>query len=214
MALFEQPERLSRYLEEHSSPVDPVLDELTRHTHLREPYPNMISGPVMGRFLTMFSQLVKPEKILEIGTYTGYSAICLARGLREGGILTTIEKNDELRETALGYFRKAGLTHCIQLLTGDASKVIPELQDTFDLVFIDGDKESYVEHYDLIKGKVRKGGFILADNTLWSGAVLDEETRDPATLALRQFNDKVTSDPDFENLLLPIRDGIMVIKKQ
>lgn len=212
MALFEQPEILSRYLENHSSPEEPVLAALSRHTHLREAYPNMLSGPILGGFLRLFSQLVRPERILEIGTYTGYSTICLARGLRHGGRLITIEKNDELRETSLSFFERAGLAHCIQLVNGDARDVIPGLTDSYDLVFIDGDKECYPEYYDLVAKKVRSGGYILADNTLWSGEVLDKNSLDPSTLAIQHFNEKVTADPAVENLLLSVRDGIMVIR--
>ena len=204
---------MDRYLAEHSTGEDPVLAELTRHTHLNEVHPNMISGHVLGSFLTLFSKLTNPSRILEVGTYTGYSAICLARGLKPDGLLTTIESNVELRETALSFFLKAGVSDRIELINGDAMTIIPRLHDRFDLVFLDAGKEEYTGYYDLLIDKVRSGGYILADNTLWGGKVLEDPAADPATLAIHRFNQKVTHDSRVENLLLPIRDGLMIIKK-
>jgi caffeoyl-CoA O-methyltransferase len=206
-------EIFERYLEQHSSNEDPVLAELTRHTYQREVNPRMLSGHVMGRFLSLFSSLLGPSLILEIGTYTGYSAICLARGLKKGGRLITLEVNEELRDTALSFFKKAGVADRIQLVSGDALKIIPELDDRFDLVFIDAQKEDYLAYYDLVFDKVRKGGYILADNVLWGGKVLAGTTEDTSTKAIQLFNRRITDDQRVENLLLPIRDGIMVIRK-
>ena len=213
MELFNQPEVVDKYLLNHSSPEDPVLAELTRHTYLKEVHPRMISGHIMGGFLQLFSQLISPSRILEIGTFTGYSAICLAKGLKSGGQLTTIEINDEFRETAILYFEKAGVLNQIKLLNGDALKIIPSLDETFDVVFIDANKDDYQEYYQLVFDKVSSGGYIITDNVLWGGKVLEDPTPDPTTSIIQQFNRMVTDDQRVENLLLPIRDGIMVIKK-
>lgn len=213
MAIFNQPEAVERYTEAHSSPEDPVLAELSRHTYLKEAYPQMLTGPVMGGFLSTFSQLIAPMKILEIGTFTGYSAICLARGLQPGGQLTTIEVNDEFLVTASEYFEKAGLSDRIKLIHGDALKVLPSLEETFDLVFIDAHKDDYIGYYNLVFEKVRPGGYILADNVLWGGKVLMDPAPDHTTTAIRKFNRMVAEDLRVENLLLTVRDGVMVIKK-
>ena len=206
-------EILERYLEQHSSREDPVLEELARHTYLKEVHPRMLSGHVMGRFLSLFSTLLDPARILEIGTYTGYSAICLARGLKKGGRLITLEVNDELRETALSFFKKAGVSDRIEMISGDALKIIPELEGNFDLVFIDAQKEDYLVYYDLVIDKVKRGGYILADNVLWGGKVLSDIPEDNPTEAIQKFNRHVTEDHRVDNLLLPVRDGIMIIRK-
>ena len=213
MELFSEPELLDRYLLEHSSQEDPVLNELARHTYLNEVHPRMLSGHILGSFLTLFSKMLSPGRILEIGTYTGYSAICLARGLREGGRLTTIEVNDELRETSLEFFRRAGLEEQIDLINGDAQDVIPTLAGNFDLVFLDAQKDDYPAYYDQVIERVPSGGYILADNVLWGGKVLESPLPDATTRIIDQFNQKVNDDHRVENLLLPLRDGVMVIKK-
>lgn len=213
MDLFSQPELLDRYLESHSSNEDPVLVELSRHTHLKEVHPRMLSGNILGGFLSLFSQLLSPSQILEVGTYTGYSAICLAKGLKTGGLLTTLELNDELRQTAELFFKKAGVAEKIELINGDALEIIPELSGPFDLVFIDANKESYPAYFELCLNKLSTGGYILADNVLWGGKVLEADEADSSTKAIREFNRQVTLDTRVENLLLPIRDGLMLIKK-
>jgi len=213
MELFNDPELLDRYLLEHSSQEDPVLKELARHTYLNEVHPRMLSGHILGSFLTLFSKMLSPQNILEIGTYTGYSAICLARGLGEGGTLTTIEVNDELRATSQEFFKRAGVEEQIELINGDALEVLPSLAGSFDLVFMDAHKDDYPAYYDLVIEKVRSGGYILADNVLWGGKVLDSPLSDSTTRIIDQFNQKVNGDPRVENLLLPLRDGVMVIKK-
>lgn len=213
MELFHDPEMLDRYLLDHSSAEDPVLKDLARHTYLNEVHPRMLSGHILGSFLTLFSKMLSPRSILEIGTYTGYSAICLARGLREGGTLTTIEINDELRKISMEYFKKAGLDDQIELINGDALKVIPSLTGSFDLVFLDAHKDHYPDYYDLVIERVPPGGYILADNVLWGGKVMDRPLNDATTSTLHQFNQMVTNDPRVENLLLPLRDGVMMIKK-
>lgn len=213
MDLFSQPEILERYLEMHSAAEDPVLAELSRHTYLKEVHPNMLSGRILGGFLTLFSHLVSPSRILELGTYTGYSAICLAKGLKPGGKLTTLELNDELRQTALAFFEKAGVNNSIELINGDALQILPGLPGLFDLVFLDANKENYPLYYKMMVPKVTKGGYILADNVLWGGKVLGDGEPDNSTKAIQKFNQLVTGDTRVENLLLPIRDGLMIIKK-
>ena len=214
MELFTNAEVLDRYLAEHSQEEDPVLQELARHTYLKEVHPRMLSGHILGSFLTMFSRMISPQRILEIGTYTGYSAICLARGLRPGGKLTTIEVNDELRTTAELFFRKAQLDQQIELINGNALEVLPVLENSFDLVFIDANKDDYPDYYRLVIDKVATGGYILVDNVLWGGKVLDAQLEDSTTRTIDQFNKMITADQRVENLLLPIRDGLMVIKKK
>ncbi len=214
MELFTDAESLDYYLEEHSQAEDPVLKELARHTYLKEVHPRMLTGHIMGSFLTMFSKLLAPERILEIGTYTGYSAICLARGLQKEGKLITIEINDELRGTAKKFFRKAGLEDQIELINGDALDMIPALKGSFDLVFIDAHKDNYLNYYNLVIDRVSSGGYILADNVLWGGKVLDNKLPDQTTQIIDQFNKMITSDMRVDNLLLPLRDGIMVVKKR
>ena len=214
MELFADAGALDRYLSEHSQEEDPVLKELARFTYLNEVHPRMLSGHILGSFLSLFSKLLSPQRILEIGTYTGYSAICLARGLRPGGVLTTMEVNDELRNTALRYFQKANLHDQIRLINGDALELIPELRDTFDLVFIDANKDDYPDYYKLVFDKVRAGGYILADNVLWGGKVLETSLPDATTRIIDQFNKMIQADQRVENFLLPIRDGLMIIKKK
>ncbi|MEN8229885.1 MAG: O-methyltransferase [Bacteroidota bacterium] len=213
MDIFNQPEVLDKYLMDQSSPEDPVLAKLTRHTYLKEVHPRMLSGHILGGFLQMFSQMITPMRILEIGTYTGYSAICLAKGLKSGGRLTTIEINDELRKTALHFFEMAGVSSQVQLINGDALKVIPVLDETYDLVFIDANKDDYPTYYNLVFDKVCSGGYILADNVLWGGKVMDDRKPDHTTQTIQRFNGMIAEDQRVQNLLLPIRDGIMVIKK-
>ena len=205
--------KLESYLFSHSTPEDPVLQELFRQTHLRFVNPNMVSGHLQGRFLELLSKMINPLYILEIGTFTGYSAICLARGLKPTGKLITIEINDELTDFSRSYFVKAGLEEKIISMTGRAQDIIPSLDQTFDLVFIDGDKREYCEYYNLAIVKVRPGGFILADNVLWGGKVFDEKTKDPQTRGIIEFNEMIRRQTGIENIILPLRDGLMIIKK-
>jgi caffeoyl-CoA O-methyltransferase len=206
-------DRLEEYLLSHSTPEDPLLAELYRQTHLRFVNPNMASGQLQGKFLEFMSRMISPASILEIGTYTGYSAICLARGLKPGGKLVTIEINDELAGFSSSWFRKAGLGDSIISLTGDARAIIPCLEGTFDLVFIDGDKREYCEYYRHVVKKVKVGGFILADNVLWGEKVFDKNTRDQQTKGIIEFNEMIRDLEDIEKIILPLRDGLMVIRK-
>lgn len=206
--------KLEKYLEDFSSPEDPVLEDLYRQTHIRFINPNMISGHLQGKFLEFISFMIKPENILEIGTFTGYSAICLSKGLRPGGKLITIELNDELTTFAHSYFHRAGVESKITQLTGKAQEIIPELDIMFDLVFLDADKREYVEYFNLIIDKVNPGGFILADNVLWGGKVVEDETNDPQTRGVIDFNTMIRNETKIEDVIIPIRDGLMLIRKK
>lgn len=208
------PAALGQYIDLHSSPEPEVLKELSRETHAKVLMPRMLSGHFQGRLLSLISKMIRPQKILEIGTYTGYSAICLAEGLSENGRLTTIDVNDELRPMVERYVQKAGFIEKINIINGDAATIIPQLKDLFDLVFIDADKARYALYYDLIFDKVRPGGIILADNVLWSGKVIDQNVSDKDTKALMEFNEKIANDPRTEKVILPVRDGITLIRKK
>lgn len=207
------PDDIARYVEHHTSPESDLLKQINRDTHAQVLMPRMLSGHVQGRFLSMISQFIQPKYILEIGTYTGYSAICLAEGLAPDGKLITIDVNEELENRVRIYFQKAGLEAKVDYRIGDAAKVIPTLDVMFDLVFIDADKENYSLYYDLVFDKVKVGGAILADNVLWSGKVTQTKM-DKDTRALSEFNKKVNNDARVEALLLPLRDGIMILRKK
>ena len=206
--------KLEQYIELHSTPEDPVLDDLYRQTHIRFVNPNMVSGHLQGKFLEFISMMIRPENILEIGTFTGYSAICLSKGLRPDGKLITIEINDELSAFTHFYFRQAGADEKITQLTGRAQDIIPTLDVMFDLIFIDGDKREYVEYYKLIIDKVKPGGFILADNVLWGGKVIENESNDQQTSGIINFNSMIRHETIIENVILPLRDGLMLIRKK
>jgi caffeoyl-CoA O-methyltransferase len=202
------------YIESKSTAEDTVLAALNRYTHLKVVHPRMLSGQVQGKFLEFISRMIQPNSIVEIGTYTGYSAICLARGLRTGGKLITIEINDELARVSNKFFSEAGLDEKIHLINGDALKIIPELDSGIDLVFMDAEKEQYQAYFDLIFPKIKTGGFIIADNTLWDGKVVfEKEYNDSASNSLRQFNISIQDNPKVENLILPLRDGLSIIRK-
>lgn len=204
---------LEKYITDHSTPEDPVLEELYRQTHIRFVNPNMVSGHLQGKLLEFISLMIQPMNILEIGTFTGYSAICMARGLREGGKLITIEINDEIATFTKSYFEKAGVGEKIELLNGNALEIIPGLDKTFDLVFIDADKRDYCDYFRLVIGKVRPGGFILADNALWGGQVLEKDANDQQARGIIEFNEMIRKEKGIENLILPIRDGLMIIRR-
>lgn len=206
---------IEKYILDHIGPEDPVLLELDRETHLKLPGARMISGHLQGKVLTLLSKMIQPERILEVGTFTGYSAICLAKGLKENGKLITIEIDDELEELAQKYFEKAGLQQKITHLIGTALEIIPSLSETFDLVFIDADKREYPDYYNLLFDKVRRGGYIIADNTLWSGKVLGEPASgDQQTQGIIAFNELLKNDSRVEKVILPLRDGMTIIRKK
>lgn len=208
-------ENLSDYCLLHSDEEDAVLKELQRETHLKIMSPRMLSGHLQGSWLSFLSQLVKPQLALEIGTYTGYSAICIAKGLAETGKLITIDINEETEAIAKKYFEKSGLSAKIVQQTGDAKVIIPTINDPIDFVFIDADKRNYAVYYDLVIDKVRKGGIIIADNVLWSGKILDlHKNKDADTIAIHAFNEKIKNDLRIEKILLPLRDGLFVMRKK
>ncbi len=206
---------LEKYILEHSSPEDPLLAELNRETWVKTVHPQMIAGHLQGKLLEMISHMIRPSRILEIGTFTAYSSICLARGLAEEGQLITIERDDEITGLAENYIRKSGLAEKITLLTGDARDIIPGMDESFDLVYLDAEKDEYLDYYELVFPKLRKGGFILADNVLWGGKVLDTpESGDQFTRGILDFNEAIRKDDRVEQIILPVRDGVMLIRKK
>ena len=205
-------EDITTYAETYSSSESPVLRELREKTFADVEIPEMLSGHLQGRVLSMLCNLVQPKQILEIGTYTGYSALCLAEGLQADGMLHTIDIDPEMTALAQGFFEKAEFSNQITPHTGVASEVIASLPGPFELVFIDADKENYSNYFDLVIDKVSRGGIIIADNVLWSGHVLEDQ-KDGETAALHAYNIKVQSDSRVDNVLLPVRDGLMVARK-
>lgn len=204
---------LEKYLEEHTTPETEVLYQLNRETHLKVLRPNMLSDHVQGVFLKLLSQMIQPKTILELGTYTGYSAICLCEGLQKGGVLHTIDINEELYDMQTRYFEQARMQDRIKVHIGNALEIIPELNEKFDMVFMDADKQNYSRYYDMLFDQLPLGAYIIADNTLWKGQVYQESYKDKFTEALRAFNTKVQNDPCVENTILPLRDGISIIRK-
>ena len=202
-----------KYSEINSQKEPILLKELNRETHLKILNPRMLSGAFQGRLISIISKLIKPKKVLEIGTYTGYSALCIYEGLDKKGIIHTIDKNEELVEIQKKYFKKTGEREKFIQHTGNALEIIPEINETFDLIFIDADKENYINYFNCIIDKLNKNGVILADNVLWSGKVNDERQQDETTKILRLFNELVNNDNRVETILLPIRDGISIIRK-
>ncbi|OYT10370.1 MAG: methyltransferase [Bacteroidetes bacterium 4572_112] len=203
------------YCISNSKDLNSVLDKLERETQLKVMRPRMLSGKLQGKFLEQIVKMTSAKNILEIGTYTGYSAICMASALTDDGVLHTIDINAELESMANKYFKLAKLEHKIEMHIGDALQIIPNLNLSFDLVFIDADKHNYSNYYDLLIDKLPSGALILADNVLWSGKVLDiEHNNDRETIAIDKFNKKITNDPRVDNMLLPLRDGVMMIRKK
>jgi len=208
-------DNVTAYCEQHSDSEDDLLKELARQTHLKTLKPRMLSGHLQGVFLSMMSQLIKPTHILEIGTFTGYSALCLAKGLTENGKLITLDNDPETSVIAKDFFSKSSYKNKIEFISGDAPKIIPTQPYTFDLVFIDADKKNYALYYDLVFDKLKSGSLIIADNVLWSGKVLDLAANDDKdTLNMQAFNEKVANDPRVEKVMLPLRDGITLIRKK
>jgi predicted O-methyltransferase YrrM len=206
---------ISKYVEEHTTDPSDILVKIERETYLRSLYPRMISGKVQGRFLSMISRMVRPKSILEIGTFTGYSTICLAEGLAKNGVLHTIEINEELKEQNEINLNIAGLSDNVRCHFGNALDIIPKLGISFDLAFIDADKINYPKYYSLVFDVMKSGGFILADNVLWSGKVLEtsRQDMDKDTAAVAAFNDIIQDDNRVENVMIPLRDGMTLIRK-
>lgn len=207
-------DEINHYAAKHTSKESELLYELNRQTHLKTQLPIMISGHLQGRFLRMISKMIQAEFILEIGTFTGYSALCLAEGLKENGKLITIDNHEEQAAIAQEYFDKSIYKNQIQSIIGNAIEVIPTLNEQFDIVFIDADKANYANYYDLIFDKVKKGGYILTDNVLFHGTVIQQDNINKNTRAIQQFNEKLSKDNRVENVLLPIRDGILITRKK
>ena len=206
---------IDKYILAHIDTEDEVLKELDRETNLKVLGARMISGHLQGQVLTMLSKMIQPETILEIGTFTGYSAICLAKGLQKNGKLITIEIDDELESIATKYFEKAGFKSCIEQQIGEATEIIPTLDKTFDLVFIDADKREYRKYFELVFDKVNSGGYIIADNTLWNGKVLETPAADDLqTKGIIDFNSFIRNNSAVEKVILPLRDGMTVIRKK
>lgn len=208
-------EEIEQYITDHSEDEPKLLQQLSRETHQKILQPRMLSGHYQGRFLSLVSKLTRPKYILEIGTYTGYSALCLVEGLREGGELHTIDSNEELADFQRRYFNQSSFKHQITQHLGNALDIIPQLELTFDMVFIDADKENYVNYFHMIMDKLHSGGIILSDNVLWSGKVVEPvKKNDKSTSALLAYNQLLKEDPRIETVLLPIRDGLTISRKK
>lgn len=206
---------IEEYALNHTKSESDLLKKINRETHAKIMMPRMLSGHLQGRFLSMISHMVKPDYILEIGTYTGYSALCLAEGLNENGKIITIDINEEIEKFVRNFFEQSDYKNKIDYRIGNALDIIPTIENQLDMVFIDADKENYSAYYDLVFEKVRNGGYIIADNVLWSGKVLmDDNKLDKDTKAIKAFNDKIQNDSRVENILLPVRDGLMICRKK
>lgn len=212
--MFDIPSNIEQYILDHTEKEDNLLYELYRETYKRVLHPRMLSGHLQGKILEMISKLLRPSSILEIGTYTGYSAICLARGLAEGGTLHTIEINDELEDFIQHYLDRSGLNDRTILHIGDAQEIIRNLAGPFGLIYIDADKRQYPGYLELCRQKLSPRGCILADNVLWDGKVVHPDINDPHTMGIYRFNEMVKNDPELEQVILPIRDGLMMIRKK
>ncbi len=208
-------ENVLQYIEKNTEKEPGILQKLYRETYAKVLVPRMIAGHYQGRVISMLSKMIKPEQILEIGTYTGYSAICWAEGLVEGGMVHSIDINEEIKPMVDRYMEEAGIRDKVTQYIGEALTIIPQIDEVFDIVYIDADKENYSNYFDLVIDKVHTGGFIIADNVLWSGKVLeDEDTMDEDTVALVAYCEKIREDDRVENVMLPVRDGLLVSRKK
>ncbi len=205
-------EGIEEYARLHTEPENDLLKELVRETHAMVLQPRMLSGHLQGRFLSFIAKVYQPSLILEIGTYTGYSALCMAEGLKAGGRLITIDVNEELETFTRSFFDRSPYKEQIDYRIADAAHEIPAIEGPIDMVFIDADKRNYALYFDLVIDKMRPGGLILVDNVLWSGKIIEEAAKDKSTQALRDFNTKVANDPRVEPFLLPIRDGLFLLR--
>ncbi len=208
-------EEIEHYAKDHTNPESAVLKEINRETHIKMLHSRMLAGHMQGKLLQMISWMIRPKNVLEIGTFTAYSAICLAEGLDEKGKVHTIDHNPEYQDIILDNIRKAGLTEKILFHCGKAINIINQIEGNFDLVYIDADKENYVSYYEMLLPRVEKNGFILADNVLWDGKVLPDvpETSDAETAGIIAFNEHIKKDNRIDNILLPFRDGLMLMRK-
>lgn len=204
---------IDQYIEDHCSDIGEVLQENYRETHLKTFYPQMLSGKVQAKFLEMICSMIRPKRVLEIGTFTAYAAIAMANGLAEDALLYTIEVNEEMEPMIRKYIELSGVSHKIKVCMGDATEIIPQLDEIFDLVFIDADKEQYCSYYELVLEKLRPNGFIIADNVLWGGKAVKDKNPDRETRGIRKFNTHVKNDPRVEQVMLSVRDGLLVIRK-
>jgi caffeoyl-CoA O-methyltransferase len=208
------PEELETYIQNHTKPEPEVLKKLNRETHAHVLMPQMLSGHLQGRFLNMLTTMIQPQQVLEIGTFTGYSALCIAEGLPERGTIHTIDINEELLAMVQKYVKESGAEKKVKTYTGNALEIIPKINHVFDMVFIDADKKNYLNYYNIVFDKVRKGGYIIADNVLWSGKVIEKNAKpDEDTKSIMAYNEKVMNDTRVGNVLVPIRDGLMIARK-
>jgi predicted O-methyltransferase YrrM len=206
---------LEKYLEEHSSPEDAILTKIYRETYLNMLNPRMVAGHIQGLLLSFLSEMIQPSSILEIGTFSGYSAICLAKGLAKGGVLHTIDVDDECLERANGYFKEAGLENAIKSHHGNAIDIIPTLNKTFDIIFIDGEKSEYPEYLNVSLTSLKSGGYIIADNILWNGKVIDpSQNQDKSSNAVRLFNKMIHDNQNLVKVFLPLRDGLLIARQK
>lgn len=215
MSYFEElhPE-MDRYLENHASDEPEILRKLRRETYQKTTQPHMISGYQQGRLLSIISKMLKPEKILEIGTFTGYATLCMAEGLSENGKITTLDVNEDLAYLPRKYFAESEFSAKIDFKIQNAKNFLTETDEVFDLIFIDADKESYTEYFRLLKDKTKSGSVILFDNVLWYGKVLEENPKQKSTQIIKDLNEQIARDSDFENLILPLRDGVNLLRKK
>lgn len=215
MSFFEEENaEMDRYLENHASSEPEILRQLRKETFRKTTQPHMISGYQQGRLLTIISKMLQPKNILEIGTFTGYAALCMAEGLAENGKLTTLDVNEDLAYLPKKYFAESEFSEQIHFKLQDAKEFLKETDEVFDLIFIDADKENYAEYFRLIKPKTKSGSVILFDNVLWYGKVLEENPKQKSTQVIKELNDLVAKDEDFENLILPLRDGVNLLRKK
>ncbi|PIE50456.1 MAG: methyltransferase [Flavobacteriales bacterium] len=215
MSFFEERcPKMDRYLELNASGESDLLKRLRKETYLKTTHPHMVSGVQQGRFLALISKMLRPQNILEIGTFTGYSSLCLAEGLAIDGRLTTLDVNEDLAYIPQKYFQESEFSEQIDFKLESATDFLKTTTEKFDLVFIDADKENYIHYFELIKPKINSGGFILFDNVLWYGQVLEENPKREATKILKKLNEQIAKDPDFENVIIPLRDGINIVRKK
>ena len=208
-------EKLDNYVCAHTENEPALLADLNRRTHVSILQPRMLSGHYQGRLLSMLAHMIQPKRVLEIGTYTGYSALCFAEGLQAGGKVTTIDVNEELEEFVRSYIEKANCTDKVEYIVGDAMEILAKMDEQFDLVFIDADKKNYCNYYELVFDKVKPGGYIIADNVLWSVKVLEDyDSLDRETKILMDYNKMIHEDERVQEILLPIRDGLMIARKK